>query len=280
MRHPRKPNDSGAIKFPTSKLLAWIGATALLFPSARASAQGSPAGPMTPAQPSDQPTPPPKSAPLMGGKPNLAGVWAENKNQSDDAQRKMRESAGNTAGGTQGGGRGGWGGGTGADGGWGGPGGSGRGGGWGVPGGGGQQGGGRGQSEEQAGGGGRTMGESSELRIEQTSSTVKVTSESGRVLALYSATGHLDTGPDSSSDSSSGSSKGSPGTPPSAQWQGGRLVALTQTNGGTITRTYELSPDGRQLYVTTKVENKRLKQPVTYHLVYDPVTVSNDRRSP
>jgi hypothetical protein len=216
----------------------------------------------------------------MGGRPNLAGVWAENQDKSDDPQAKMHESAGNTGGGGQGGGRGGLGGGRGGGGVWGGPGGSGGGGGWGGPVGVGRRGGGRGQPEEQAGGDGRMMREFSELTIEQTSSTVKVMGESGRVLALYSASEQNDSSPNPSLDSSSGSTKASAGTPPSAQWEGGQLVAVTRTNGGTITRTYEMSPDGRQLQVTTKVENKRLKQPATYRLVYDPVTVSNDRPNP
>jgi hypothetical protein len=39
---------------------------------------------------------------------------------------------------------------------------------------------------------------------------------------------------------------------------------------GSTTRTYELSPDGKQLYVTTKIDNPRFKSPVTFRLVYDP----------
>ena len=268
----RKLDHAGAHKLPALKLLVLVGACGLLFPAGRAFAQGSPAGPMTPAQPSDQPPAPPKPVPPVGGKPNLAGVWAENKDKSDDPREKMREAAGTSRGAGQGGSRGGWGGGMGAGGVWGGTSGSGRGGGWGGPVGGGQRGGGRGEE----GGNVSMMSESSKLTIEQTSSTVKVIGESGRVLALYSAGGQGDTSPNSSSVSA----KGNASTPPAAHWQGGQLVAATQTNRGTITRTYEMSPDSRQLYVTTKVENKRLKQPVTYQLVYDPVTVSNDGRNP
>jgi len=40
---------------------------------------------------------------------------------------------------------------------------------------------------------------------------------------------------------------------------------------GSTTRTYELSPDGAQLYVTTKIDNPRFQNPVTFRLVYDPV---------
>lgn len=62
---------------------------------------------------------------------------------------------------------------------------------------------------------------------------------------------------------------------PVAQWQDSKLVTTTQTpNGGSTTRTYEISSDKKQLIVTTTMQNKRLKEPVTYKQVYDPVTVS------
>jgi hypothetical protein len=47
-----------------------------------------------------------------------------------------------------------------------------------------------------------------------------------------------------------------------SQWQNAQLVAVTQSPRGKSTRTYSLSPDGKQLYVTTKMENERLKEPV------------------
>jgi hypothetical protein len=123
------------------------------------------------------------------------------------------------------------------------------------------------------------VSELSRLTIEQTSSQVKVTGESGRVLALYSEAREGNSSTDSSSDSSSGRSKGNAEAPPAAHWQGNQLVALGQTNGGTTTNTYEMSSDGRQLYVTTKVESKRFKQPVMFRLVYDPATVGSDGRN-
>jgi len=54
-----------------------------------------------------------------------------------------------------------------------------------------------------------------------------------------------------------------------AQWQGNQLVAVEQMRDDTTTRTYELSPNGHRLYLTTKIENKRFKQPFTYRFVYD-----------
>jgi hypothetical protein len=36
-----------------------------------------------------------------------------------------------------------------------------------------------------------------------------------------------------------------------------------------MTRTYELSPDGSELFVSTKIENANLSEPLTYRQVYD-----------
>ena len=50
---------------------------------------------------------------------------------------------------------------------------------------------------------------------------------------------------------------------------------MTQETAGAktkTTRTYELSSDGSQLNVTTKLEGKQFKKPVTFLLVYDPDT--------
>jgi hypothetical protein len=118
-----------------------------------------------------------------------------------------------------------------------------------------------------------------------------VTGESDDVLALYSAAesapantsaGSPSSPPANSQTSSPASSSGSgsdgssgdgdrASAPPVAQWQGSRLVAVTPgRRQGSTTRTYELSPDGKQLYVTTKIDSPRFKKPVTFRLVYDP----------
>ena len=104
------------------------------------------------------------------------------------------------------------------------------------------------------------MKEFSQLTITQTASTAKVTGESGRLLASYS----------SISSDKSGTQEDSP----VAQWQRDQLVVATQTRMGSTTRSYELSPDGKQLYVRTRIENQRLSQPVVYRFVYDSVKPS------
>jgi hypothetical protein len=262
----KKINHSGRMAFERSGLCA----TALflllaLFPAGKAAAQNA-SGPLPGAAPSDQPSAASArpTAPVAG-KPNLAGTWKLNADQSDNPMQKMREAQQDS--GDQGGGgrRGGWGGGTG--GGWG------RGNG-GQNGGGPPNGGDGNQQGEQQGGGGRRQGGMrgmSQLVIEQTPTSARVSDPSGRVLALYLASPEQG----ASQSSSANSSNSDANTPPVAQWQDSKLVATQQMrNGGTTTRTYELSPDNKQLIVTTKVENKRFKQPVTFRQVYDPVYVS------
>ncbi len=110
----------------------------------------------------------------------------------------------------------------------------------------------------------------SQLTIEQTESTAKVTGDSGQVLALYSSDNVTSNKANSNSQPNSQSSDAEDsGTPPVAQWQGNQLVTVTQRRRGSTTRTFELSPDGKQLYVTTKIDNPRFQQPVTIRFVYD-----------
>ena len=127
---------------------------------------------------------------------------------------------------------------------------------------------GMGRGRQRQGQGGDMMKEFSQLTITQTASMAKVTGESGRVLALYSSADQ------SQSPSAAGDSNKSDNSTPqqdsaAAQWQQDQLVVTSQTRRGSTTRSYELSPDGKQLYVTTRIENQRLSQPVVYRFVYD-----------
>jgi len=228
-----------------------------ILTSGRANAQST-TGPMNGATPSDQPSAASqtRSTAQVAGKPNLAGTWKLNVDQSDNPMQKMREAQQES--GEQGGG-----GGNGGGGGFGG-GGYGR-----RGGGGGGNGGGMGGGNQQGGrrGGGMQMGQ---LVIEQTPTSAKVSDSSGRVLALYQAS------PEQGSQSSAGNSANNGGNaPPVAQWQENKLVTTLQTrNGGTTTRTYEMSPDNKQLIVTTTIQNQRIKEPVTIKQVYDPMYAS------
>ena len=61
---------------------------------------------------------------------------------------------------------------------------------------------------------------------------------------------------------------------PEAQWQQGQLVVATQSRTGSTTRSYQLSPEGKQLFVTTRIENQRLSRPIVFRFVYDSIKVS------
>jgi hypothetical protein len=186
------------------------------------------------------PTPQAAGGDQSAAKPKLAGTWKLNKDQSDDPHKKMQQAMGGSGG--QGEGHG-WGG-------------RGRG----------QEGGGEGNGHGRGAG---MMDDLSQLTIEQTDSKVKVTGASGRVLALYPSSEQ------GSSTPSSGGRGDEAGATSTAQWQGNQLVVVTQgMHRGKMTRTYALSPDGSQLYVTTQMESKRFSQPVTFRLVYDPVKAS------
>lgn len=203
---------------------------------APASAQDAPAGPQSAAAPSDQSsqTSPSSSSAQPGAEPNLSGTWNLNKDQSDNPQQKMQDAGGY---GGRGGGMGG--------------------------------GGGMGMGRRNRGGGGM-INRASQLTITQTGSDVKITNEDGRVIAVYPGP---DTGSSANGDQSSGgnsNARGNQASRSAAQWQGSDLVVQVQgRRGGTTTRTFELSPDGKQLYMITKIDNPRLQQPVAIRFVYD-----------
>jgi hypothetical protein len=229
----------------------------------RAGAQSA-TGPLPGAAPSDQPSQaPPRAAMQNAEMPNLAGTWKLNPDQSDNPMEKMREAQQESDGpGVGGGGRRGMGGG-------------------GALGGNDANGGGSGGGNEGQNGAAQQNGENqqrgqrrggmqqmAQLVIEQTPTSTKVTDASGRVMALYLA-------PSDQGNAQSNTSNSDANTPPAAQWQDHKLVATQQMrNGGTTMRTYELSTDRKQLVVTTKIENKRFKVPLTIRQVYDPVYAS------
>lgn len=162
-------------------------------------------------------------------KPSLAGTWKLNQDASDNPREKMREAMGAPNGGAAGG--------------------EGRG----------QEGGRTGRGPGRGG----MMADFSQLTIEQNADKVKVSGASGHELANTQAENKSESNQDENN-------RGLNFPPAVAQWQGNQLVAKGQGfGGGTITRTFELSPDGKQLYVTTKMESPRLNQPVTYKQVYD-----------
>ena len=54
------------------------------------------------------------------------------------------------------------------------------------------------------------------------------------------------------------------------EWQGDALVAETKLSHSTkLTQSFRLSDDGKQLYVTSRLENPSLQAPVSVRRVYD-----------
>jgi len=227
-----------------------FGALLMCALAGSAHAQAAP-GPITPPPGAAPEAPPPNApgrvAPRIGGKPRLAGEWKLNRSDSDDPRQKLQQASSNSRN------RGGWG----VPGGSGGPG--GPGGGQGGPMGGGR--GGRGQGSNGQDDSNAMLSDLSYLTVSQTEKSVKVVSDSGHLLAQYPLP---DQGSSKSNDSQSSKTD-------SAEWQGDALVIVSPgRNGGKISRTFESSSDGSQLYMTTRMEGGRLNQPVTFRLVYDP----------
>ncbi len=200
---------------------------------------------------------------LRADGPNLAGTWKLNEKKSDDVRAKMQAARGQNQ--SQAPDAGGPGGGPGADNGSGG----------------GGQGGNGGPGGMRGGGPGRggMMADFSQLTIEQTATTAKVTGASGRILAILgpaadnsgAAPAHAASADDLPANSDAGPRPRRGGPPPAvAHWNGSQLVSESQNpRGGKMTRTYELSPDGTELFVSTKMENPNFSEPVTFRQVYD-----------
>lgn len=162
-------------------------------------------------------------------KPNLAGTWTLNQKQSDDPRQKMQDAMNANA----------------------------------------NQNGSSDTNPGRTGGrrgrggrGGMMMRQFSQLTITQTDKGLNVAGTTGRLIATTEPQAN-----DQNSDDNGGGMRRM--RPAEAKWQGSQLVATSDMFGGTTTRTFELSPDGKQLYMTTKMENQRFSQPVTYRFVYD-----------
>ena len=199
---------------------------------------------------------------LRADGPNLAGTWKLNEKKSDDVRAKMQAARNQNQDQPQGPDAGGPGGNQGN-----GP----------EANGGPDSGGPRGMRGGPGGRGGM-MADFSQLTIEQTATTAKVTGASGRVLAVLgpgadssAAPAHAASADDMPDNSDAGPRpRRGPPPPAVAHWTGSQLVSETQNpRGGKMTRTYELSPDGSELFVSTKMENPNLSEPVTFRQVYD-----------
>lgn len=104
------------------------------------------------------------------------------------------------------------------------------------------------------------------LTIKQTTSSVKVLTDSGHVLALY---------PMSDQGNSKSANDSQDSKTETSQWQADQFIVVTPgKNGGKTTRTFELASDGSQLYLTTRMDGSKSSQTVIFRLVYDPADSS------
>jgi hypothetical protein len=264
----------------------------------RLNAHGAP-GPLAPAQSQQQS---PAQSPQPAAKPKqeqapprttLAGAWKLNRDESDDPQQKVRAAEGpssGTTGGYPGGGSpgGGYPGGGSPGGGY--PGGGYPGGGYpggGYPGGGypggGYPGGGYPGGGRRGGypsGGQQNTGQdiednpkmqplihpSSLLSIELKNPEVDVTDYDLHKLSLYTDGRKLQKSKDNSDQEVA------------AHWAGSQLVSDEKSPlGGKMSRTFELSQDGRQLFETLHIDNGRSNTPLYIRYVYD--VASSDTQS-
>jgi hypothetical protein len=241
-----------------------VAALALAF-AGSANAQAPP-GPIGGAPDTSQPSA--RASSRNGGrdtsKGKLAGDWKLDKSLSDDPRQKMEKATGSPRGqvGTNG------------------P--------WGGMGGGGHRGSGPGVNSGRAAKQyADLMDDYTFLSITQTEKTVRVTSDSGRLLAYYSSSDQANSQgnsqgnskPADAQGSSQGNSKSSDANgskAASVRMQGDQMVVVSTRDGVKTTRTYAASADGSQLNLTTRIEGGHLKDPVTIRFVYNPATTGDD----
>jgi hypothetical protein len=221
-----------------------------------------PPGPMSPVPSKEPPpssqTPPPQAKPEqkdLSQKPNVAGSWKLNREESDDARKKMQEARDSSRGGIgSGGGSGPYGGG-----------GHGRMGG-GYPGGGGPYGGRgggsqRGSSDEDRQKMQQLLTPADSLIIAQQKDKdveVRVTDDQNRQRVFYTDGRKVQKSKDERNQEIS------------AQWLGNRLVSEEKSpRGEKMERSFEVAPGGEKLYVTLNVGGDRSRSSVYVHYVYD-----------
>jgi hypothetical protein len=228
------------------------------FPVGRLLAQAPP-GPMTPSQPLPPPKPSaaPKKQQQIDPRKTLEGYWKLNSDDSDDPRRKIeaaRQTDARSRGGMGGGGN--------------------PGGGYPYPGGGpGGPVGGPGGGNGPYGGSGRGMGDENNENTERTLDMVRpayaqsialkdtevdATTDRDDKLVFYTDGRKIQKSKDNSLQQIS------------AHWDGGQLVTDEKgPQGRKMSRTIELSPDGRQLYETWHIDNGRSGSAIVIRYVYE-----------
>jgi hypothetical protein len=261
-------------------LAGLLGAATLAFPAlVRAQAEPGPIHPPPSApgvrvQPPPAPKPAPPSVPLKPPEAkDINGSWKLNRNESDDAEKKLHEARANGNGGNSGSGSGG-----GHSGVWGGGGGGGYpGGGGGYPGGGGT-----GYPGGQGGGGyPRPRGTGGESEQDREKMQELVNPHGLVYLALKDSEVQMTANEDGflwvfyTDGRKVKKSKDEKNQEFSAHWEDFRLVSEAKgPHDAKITRTFEAAPGGQQLYETVSIDHGH-GWPVTIRFVYDIVKPEN-----
>jgi hypothetical protein len=258
----------------------FLAAISIVVPS-RLMAQVAP-GPISPA-PSQAPPAPPAAKPRqqeVQPRTSLDGAWKLNREESDDPRAKAQASSG-----AGGGNVGGYPGGGYPGGGY--PGGGGRypGGGYpggGYPGGGGYPPGGGypGGGYPGGGGGGPYGGQDTQtdervlqlirpagsLSFSLKNAEIDVTDEQYRKLVFFTDGRQLQKPKDDRYHEIA------------ARWNGGQLVSDEKSpQGGKMSRTFELSPDGKQVYETMHIDRAKSRGPLVVRYVYDSANSQNSQ---
>jgi hypothetical protein len=201
-------------------------------------AQSTP-GPMAPATPKEPPpSAQPKDQPSLPPNTTLSGNWKLNTDDSDDGRKKMQQSQGGHGGHSGGGGY---------------PGGGGGGGG--MHGGG--YGGGRPSDEDR-----EKMQEllepSDSLNVVKKDNELDVTDAQDHKLIFFTDGRKTEKSKDDSTQQIP------------AEWKSGDLVSKEKgLRGGKLSRTFELGPEGHQLYETIRMDSMRSNSTIVIRYVYD-----------
>jgi len=223
---------------------AFVGLTCLAIPGfVRGQA---PPGPLPQTASQDPPPVAKPAAPPVKPRTSILGAWKLNKDDSDDPRQKMQQARG-SSGNSGGGGRGGLGGGY--------PGGGiGRGGG-GYGGRGGSRG---GESDDDREKMQEFVAPSSTLALTQKDAEVDIADDQYRKLTLFTDGRKIEKSKDLTNQQIA------------AHWDDKILVTDEKNpKGGKMSRTFELSPDGTQLYETLHLTAGRDKTMIGIRYVYD-----------
>jgi len=218
--------------------LSFLGMALAFFLAAQTARAQAPAGPMTSAPQAAPGTTvkPPEPPPLPPPRQSILGAWKFNKDESDDMRNRSQDSNNRGYGGGRPGG-----------------------GGWPGGGGGGHHGGYGGESDEERQKMHELLSPPTTIAFSMTGAEVDLMDDHDRKRAFMTDGRKLQKSKDDSYQEIA------------AKWDGNRLISDEKSpRGGKMSRTFELSPDGRQLYENLHIEGSgRNSHTMEIHYVYE-----------